>query len=396
MNYYMKSGVASIIASICGVAVIAGYSFPWVGGEGIYFSGSNLASPSSMFGDESMFGFLFSGLSFPEISFVRIGGIVLLICSLIAFIVSMVLVKRNNNLDRAVRALGIISTIGAVVAMGGVVWFIVHSISDDIFDFSDFAFGLYVAGVAATLGLIFSIFIIKKQPAAQFVRQRATWDSWESIDTRREGNLCNQCGLESPPSAKFCPSCGIEFFGEEKLARARASELVGKLNEYTAVTCSCGTCFRVPPDHEGNSIKCPRCGKDNPINEVSCPECGSKNLPAAKFCCSCGAKVVRENKALCQNCGEVNPPNASFCTSCGNRLGQAQVVQEKQPEPAKPLNLDPTEFEGEITREILCPKCGSKTVIRTVMKGPNTGLKFHVCVRFPECKGRTPVEESLF
>ena len=47
-----------------------------------------------------------------------------------------------------------------------------------------------------------------------------------------------------------------------------------------------------------------------------------------------------------------------------------------------------------MTEDVKCPKCGSKTIIRTVVKGPDTGLKFRVCARFPKCKGRIPVEED--
>ena len=53
---------------------------------------------------------------------------------------------------------------------------------------------------------------------------------------------------------------------QEKLERARdVSDLLEKLNKYTALACTCGTAFRVPPDFKGNSIKCPRCGRNNPI-----------------------------------------------------------------------------------------------------------------------------------
>ncbi len=52
----------------------------------------------------------------------------------------------------------------------------------------------------------------------------------------------------------------------EKLERARdVSDLLEKLNKYTALACTCGTAFRIPPDYKGRSIKCPRCGRDNTI-----------------------------------------------------------------------------------------------------------------------------------
>jgi heat shock protein HtpX len=52
----------------------------------------------------------------------------------------------------------------------------------------------------------------------------------------------------------------------EKLERAReVSELLEKLNQYTALACNCGAKFRVPLDFKGSSIKCPRCGTMNHI-----------------------------------------------------------------------------------------------------------------------------------
>jgi len=53
---------------------------------------------------------------------------------------------------------------------------------------------------------------------------------------------------------------------EEKLERAReTSDLLEKLNRYTALACDCGAKFKVPLDFKGKSIKCPRCGTINPI-----------------------------------------------------------------------------------------------------------------------------------
>jgi heat shock protein HtpX len=52
----------------------------------------------------------------------------------------------------------------------------------------------------------------------------------------------------------------------EKLERTReVSDLVEKLNEYTALACKCGAKFRVPHDFKGKSIRCPRCGTINNI-----------------------------------------------------------------------------------------------------------------------------------
>ncbi len=47
-----------------------------------------------------------------------------------------------------------------------------------------------------------------------------------------------------------------------------------------------------------------------------------------------------------------------------------------------------------MAQKVRCPICGSETIERTVVKGPDTGLRFHVCVRFPKCRGRVPFEED--
>ncbi len=46
-------------------------------------------------------------------------------------------------------------------------------------------------------------------------------------------------------------------------------------------------------------------------------------------------------------------------------------------------------------KDIRCPVCNSTTTIRTVKKGPNTGHKFHVCTRYPECKGRITARKGV-
>ena len=47
-----------------------------------------------------------------------------------------------------------------------------------------------------------------------------------------------------------------------------------------------------------------------------------------------------------------------------------------------------------MSENIRCPKCGSKTIVRASTKGPNTGFQFHVCTRYPECKGKVAVESQ--
>lgn len=43
------------------------------------------------------------------------------------------------------------------------------------------------------------------------------------------------------------------------------SDLMWRLSNYRAISCECGTKFRVPPDFKEPSIKCPHCGRVNPV-----------------------------------------------------------------------------------------------------------------------------------
>jgi ssDNA-binding Zn-finger/Zn-ribbon topoisomerase 1 len=47
--------------------------------------------------------------------------------------------------------------------------------------------------------------------------------------------------------------------------------------------------------------------------------------------------------------------------------------------------------ESPPIESIHCPTCESDTILRTVKKGKDTGQQFHVCVHYPECKGRIKV-----
>ena len=44
--------------------------------------------------------------------------------------------------------------------------------------------------------------------------------------------------------------------------------------------------------------------------------------------------------------------------------------------------------------DVKCPICGSETVERASQKGPNAGQSFHVCNRYPECKGKVAISEE--
>jgi len=90
--------------------------------------------------------------------------------------------------------------------------------------------------------------------------------------------VSNKKGSVIPASALASPGAGLvaarkrepsaEQMPEpqEKLDRAReVSGLLDKLNQYTALSCQCGTAFRVPPEYKGKIIRCPHCGRDNQL-----------------------------------------------------------------------------------------------------------------------------------
>jgi heat shock protein HtpX len=52
----------------------------------------------------------------------------------------------------------------------------------------------------------------------------------------------------------------------QKVDRAReATELIWKLNNYTAIPCDCGTTLRIPPDFKAPTVRCPHCGRVHPV-----------------------------------------------------------------------------------------------------------------------------------
>jgi len=48
-----------------------------------------------------------------------------------------------------------------------------------------------------------------------------------------------------------------------------------------------------------------------------------------------------------------------------------------------------------MTEDVKCPICGSETTIQTSKKGANAGDLFHVCNRYPECKGKVAIDDEF-
>lgn len=61
------------------------------------------------------------------------------------------------------------------------------------------------------------------------------------------------------------------------------------------------------------------------------------------------------------------------------KLAHIKNIKEKYKTPV----VTQTQNAGE---EMLCPRCGSKLVLRTAKKGANVGSKFYGCSNFPKCR----------
>jgi hypothetical protein len=68
-------------------------------------------------------------------------------------------------------------------------------------------------------------------------------------------------------------------------------------------------------------------------------------------------------------------------------FGSSEYIGEAGAQPVRVEAEKPVRKTADVT----CPLCGSATSIRKANKGPNAGKSFHVCVRFPDCKGKVPV-----
>ena len=62
---------------------------------------------------------------------------------------------------------------------------------------------------------------------------------------------------------------------------------------------------------------------------------------------------------------------------------KTNTVNTKEP---KERCINDTEMEQTESKSLICPKCGSKLVLRTAKKGTNVGQKFYGCANFPKCR----------
>jgi hypothetical protein len=102
-------------------------------------------------------------------------------------------------------------------------------------------------------------------------------------------------------------------------------------------------------------------------------------------------KILNEFQTQNRTAGSEEPEEISSNSIHESVHKEQEEVIPALKEAIKESN-DAKEGESLLVRDVLCPECNSKTTVRTAKKGPNIGKKFHVCCRYPECKGKIPLE----
>jgi hypothetical protein len=131
----------SIITVICGIVVVVGVFLAWAKAcsMGYCFSMSGWDGISASITDAF------------DAFMVFIGGIMMAGFALPAFIVSLA----SKGGRAAIATLSILSIVGAVIALGGCIWFIIDAAVNDMFSY--ISYGFYIALAAAIVGFIFAI-----------------------------------------------------------------------------------------------------------------------------------------------------------------------------------------------------------------------------------------------
>ncbi|QEM68564.1 DUF2726 domain-containing protein [Geobacter sp. FeAm09] len=76
------------------------------------------------------------------------------------------------------------------------------------------------------------------------------------------------------------------------------------------------------------------------------------------------------------------------------------VVSAQEPDKNKAVDVERAEPEPMIIKPVLptsnekCSKCGSEMKIREKKSGEETGKKFLVCIKYPECRTVEPYAEA--
>jgi hypothetical protein len=151
---------AVIIALLCGIAVLVGIFLPWgeVSGSVLGVDWSISATGMDII---SSSGWDISDMALSDnlhAMLVMIGAAIMIICALPALFLSM----SSRGGKAAVTAFGILISLGAIVAIGGLAWFFVDMSS--VQNWTDYVgYGTYICGGGAVLGLIFGMLASAKK-----------------------------------------------------------------------------------------------------------------------------------------------------------------------------------------------------------------------------------------
>ena len=153
--------VAVIIALLSGIVVLVSIFLPWIH----YSIGSNISYSLSgwgVFHDTSWFDNIMLKVlqldSNMHVLIVFIAAIVMVVCALPALFLSV----SSGGGKATVKPFGILISLGAVVAIAGLVWFFIDMSS--VKNWTDYVgYGTYICGGGAVLGLIFGALASVKQ-----------------------------------------------------------------------------------------------------------------------------------------------------------------------------------------------------------------------------------------
>lgn len=144
--------VAAIIALLCGIAVLAGIFLPWAEVSGSIL-GVNWSISVTGMDIISSSGWDISDLALSDnlhAILVLVGAAIMLVCALAALFLSAL----SGGGKAAVMPLGLLISLGSIVAIGGLIWFFVDMFSVE--NWTDYVgYGAYICGGGAVLGFVF-------------------------------------------------------------------------------------------------------------------------------------------------------------------------------------------------------------------------------------------------
>lgn len=83
-------------------------------------------------------------------------------------------------------------------------------------------------------------------------------------------------------------------------------------------------------------------------------------------------------------------------THADNELKELHIqnINKKYEKKVEPIVTEVISEPIKQEDDLVCPKCGSKLVIRTAKKGANVGKSFYGCTNFPKCRYIQPISEQ--